>query len=69
MITLLRFMDSLQHDYGYHTTLFSKEPSEHRGDLVFEQEHTFSNPHSFRHERLNWLTLNFGFHNAHHAPF
>ena len=37
------------------------------GDLVFEQEHTFSNPHSLRYEHLNWLTLNFGFHNAHHA--
>jgi fatty acid desaturase len=67
MITILRFMDSLQHDYGYHLTLFSKEPSQHKGDLAFEQEHTFSNPHSFAHERLNWFTLNFGFHNAHHA--
>jgi omega-6 fatty acid desaturase (delta-12 desaturase) len=67
MMTVLRFMDSLQHDYGYHLTLFSKEPSEHKGDFAFEQEHTFSNPQSLRFERLNWLTLNFGFHNAHHA--
>ncbi len=67
MITILRFMDSLQHDYGYHLTLFSKEPSEHKGDFGFEQEHTFSNPHSFQHDWLNWFTLNFGFHNAHHA--
>ncbi len=67
MITILRFMDSLQHDYGYHTTLFSDQPSQHRGDTAFEQEHTFSNPLSFRHERINWLTLNFGFHSAHHA--
>jgi fatty acid desaturase len=67
MITVLRFVDSLQHDYGYHVTLFSKQPSPHRGDGVFEQEHTFSNPLSFRHEWVNWLVLNFGFHNAHHA--
>jgi len=67
MITILRFMDSLQHDYGYHLTLFSRAPGPRKGDLAFEQEHTFSNPHSFRFERLNWLTLNFGFHNAHHA--
>ena len=67
MITILRFMDSLQHDYGYHLTLFSRTPGPRTGDLVFEQEHTFSNPHSLRYKRLNWLTLNFGFHNAHHA--
>jgi fatty acid desaturase len=67
MMTILRFMDSLQHDYGYHLTLFSKERSPRKGDLVFEQEHTFSNPHSFDHAMLNWFTLNFGFHNAHHA--
>lgn len=67
MMTVLRFMDSLQHDYGYHLTLFSRSPGPRKGDLVFEQEHTFSNPHTLRHERANWLTLNFGFHNAHHA--
>ncbi len=67
MSTILRFMDSLQHDYGYHLTLFSRTPGPRKGDLVFEQEHTFSNPHSLRYEHLNWLTLNFGFHNAHHA--
>ncbi len=67
MMTILRFMDSLQHDYGYHLTLFSDEPAPHKGDFEWEQEHTFSNPHSFRCEWVNWFTLNFGFHNAHHA--
>jgi fatty acid desaturase len=67
MMTVLRFMDSLQHDYGYHLTLFSKEPSPRKGDYAFEQEHSFSNPHSFDRVWVNWLTLNFGFHNAHHA--
>jgi len=67
MMTILRFMDSLQHDYGYHLTLFSDETPPHKGDYAFEKEHTFSNPQSFEHEWVNWLTLNFGFHNAHHA--
>lgn len=67
MLTILRSMDSLQHDYDYNPILFSDEPPPRRGDRVFEQEHTFSNPLSFRYEWLNWLTLNFGYHNAHHA--
>ncbi|MGH8222095.1 MAG: fatty acid desaturase, partial [Woeseiaceae bacterium] len=32
-----------------------------------EQAHTFSNPQCFRFEIPNWLALNFGYHNAHHA--
>lgn len=67
MIQILRFMDSLQHDYGYRLSLYSNERSPHRGDNEWEQEHTFSVPLSLKHEWLNWLTLNFGFHNAHHA--
>jgi len=66
MMTILRFMDSLQHDYEYNLTLFSQTAGPRNGDREFEQEHTFSNPHALPHTRLNWLTLNFGFHNAHH---
>ncbi len=67
MMHVLRFMDSVQHDYGYHTTLFDYEPPPHKGDVAWEQAHTFSNPLSLRFPRLNWLVLNFGYHNAHHA--
>lgn len=67
MMTVLRFMDSLQHDYPYHTNLFEGERSERKGDLEWEQEHTFSNFLSFRYPKLNWLVLNFCYHNAHHA--
>lgn len=67
MVTVLRFMDSLQHDYPYSTTLFERGRAPRRGDTQWEQEHTYSNPHSLRFEKANWLTLNFGFHNAHHA--
>ena len=67
MITVLRFMDSIQHDYSYNLTLFSNEKPERKGDFEWEQEHTFSNPISINFPILNWLVLNFGFHNAHHA--
>ncbi|MDH3551272.1 MAG: fatty acid desaturase [Gammaproteobacteria bacterium] len=67
MMHVLRFMDSLQHDYPYHATLFDYEPPPHKGDYDWEQEHTFSVPISLRFPRLNWLTLNFGYHNAHHS--
>jgi fatty acid desaturase len=67
MMHTLRFMDSLQHDYPYNTTLFEYKKPPHKGDLEWEQVHTFSNPLSLRYPRLNLLTLNFGYHNAHHA--
>jgi omega-6 fatty acid desaturase (delta-12 desaturase) len=67
MMTILRFMDGLQHDYPYHLNLFTDERSDKKGDLAWEQEHTFSNIISFRYEWPNWLVLNFGYHNAHHA--
>jgi len=66
MMTVLRFMDSLQHDYPYNLTLFDFDKPPRKGDFIWEQEHTFSNPFSLEHEWLNWLTLNFGYHNAHH---
>lgn len=66
MMTILRFMDSLQHDYGYHTTLFDFGKPPRKGDFAWEQEHTFSNPHTLAYPKLNWFTLNFGYHNAHH---
>ena len=67
MMHVLRFMDMLQHDYPYNPTLFDYVESPHKGDSDWEQEHTFSNPISLVYPRLNWLTLNFGYHNAHHA--
>ena len=67
MMTILRFMDSLQHDYPYALTLFEFGKPPRKGDFEFEQEHTFSNPHTLDDSIVNWFTLNFGFHNAHHA--
>ena len=67
MIIVLRFVDGLEHDYPYHLNLFTDEVSEHKGDLLWEQEHTFSPILSWRYPFVNWLILNFGYHNAHHA--
>lgn len=66
MMTILRFMDSLQHDYPYNLTLFDFEKPPRKGDFEWEQQHTFSNPHALNDSIANWFTLNFGFHNAHH---
>ena len=66
MMHVLRFMDALQHDYSYNATLFEYAQPAHKGDSDWEQLHTFSVPQSMRFPRLNWLTLNFGYHNAHH---
>ena len=67
MMHVLRFMDSVQHDYPYNTTLFEYKKPPHKGDREWEQAHTFSNPLSLRLPKVDWLTLNFGYHNAHHA--
>ena len=67
MMNILRFMDSLQHDYGANPTLFVDNPSSRFGGRETEQQHTFSNPLSLKYDWINWITLNFGFHNAHHA--
>ena len=67
LMHVLRFMDALQHDYPYNPTLFNYVEPPHKGDPAWEQEHTFSVPLSLRFPTLNWLTLNFGYHNAHHA--
>ncbi len=67
MMHLLRFMDSLQHDYGANAILFEDNPPSRFGGRATEQAHTFSNPLSWKHEKINWISLNFGWHNAHHA--
>jgi fatty acid desaturase len=66
MMHVLRFMDAMQHDYGSNPTLFDEHAVSRFGGRKTEQEHTFSNPISFRYTLPNWLVLNFGFHNAHH---
>ena len=66
MLQILRFMDSLQHDYGSNPILFEQDAPSRYGGRANEQLHTFSVPLSMKYIPINWLTLNFGFHNAHH---
>ncbi len=67
-LTVLRFMDALQHSYGVMlATDHHADLVKHRGDRDYEESHTFSNLISVSHPWLNLLTLNFGYHNAHHT--
>jgi len=67
LLHVLRLMDSTHHDYGPNPSLFEDKPPSRFGGRATEQNHTFSCPLSLRFIPLNWLVLNFGFHNAHHA--
>jgi fatty acid desaturase len=67
-LTVMRFMDAFQHTYDVFETLDqARGPDAARFDRVYEQRNTFSNLLSARHPWLNLLTLNFAYHNAHHA--
>ncbi len=70
-IHVLRFMDMHQHTYqAYVLDDKGNIPSLPTQDKNYEQENTYSNVFSLPWSGLNWLTLNFGYHNAHHAkPF
>lgn len=65
---VLRFMDVHQHTYILVETLEApRKPQPAERDRAYEDRNTFSNPISLRHPWLNLLTLNFGYHNAHHV--
>lgn len=67
-ITFLRFMDNFQHSYEIFYRL--NDPSfvpPLKGDVEYEQSHTYSNLLSQRWPWLNLIALNFSYHNAHHA--
>lgn len=66
MMHILRFKDSVQHDYDGNPTLFEENPPSRFGGRANEQAHTFSNPECLKYDWPNYVTLCFGFHNAHH---
>jgi len=66
MATVLRFMDAFQHTYEITETLEEKAKGKPLFDAAYEHRNTFTNLHSTRWPALNLLTLNFGYHNAHH---
>ena len=64
----LRFMDVHQHTYILIEALDTgRASSPLQRDRAYEDRNTFSNLISRRRPWLNLLTLNFGYHNAHHA--
>lgn len=66
MMHILRFKDGVQHDYDGNPTLFEEDPVSRYGGRATEQAHTFSNPECLKYDWPNYVTLCFGFHNAHH---
>ena len=63
-IHLVRFVDAFQHSYEQWPQ--GTIPSTHRS-RGYEQQNTFSLPFGPSHRILNYMTLNFSYHNAHHA--
>ena len=66
-VHVLRFMDCFQHTYALRVVNARADLAElARQSRDYEQDNTFSNPLSVTVPPVNWLTLNFSFHNAHH---
>ena len=67
MLHVLRFMDAFQHTFTLFDTLeqgSAANPAKY--DAAYEFRNTFTNIHSVKYPWLNLVTLNFGYHNAHH---
>lgn len=66
LLVVLNFFDAFHHTFDqYFADAQTPVPMNGR-DRDFEQANTYSNVVSVRHPWLNLLTLNFGYHNAHH---
>jgi fatty acid desaturase len=66
LLHVLNFFDAFHHTFEqYFVEASQSVPMEGR-DRTYEQANTYSNVISARWPVLNWLTLNFGYHNAHH---
>jgi fatty acid desaturase len=66
LLHVLNFFDAFHHTFEqYFVEAEQLVPLAGRG-LAYEQLNTYSNLISQRHPWLNLLTLNFGYHNAHH---
>lgn len=68
LLTVLRFMDAFQHTYVISLLLDDRNAgNEKSGNREYEEANTYSNLISVRWPWLNLLTLNFTYHNVHHA--
>jgi fatty acid desaturase len=66
-ITVMGFFDAFHHTFDQHFVASDDAPLPVSGkDRDYEQRHTYSNLVSVHYPWLNYLTLNFGYHNAHH---
>jgi fatty acid desaturase len=66
LLVVLNFFDAFHHTFDQYF-VDSQTPLPMNGrDRDYEQDNTYSNVVSVRHPSLNLLTLNFGYHNAHH---
>lgn len=66
-MTILNFADAFHHTFDQYFVEHDKAPVDMQGkDRLYEQANTYSNLVSERRPWLNYLTLNFGYHNAHH---
>jgi fatty acid desaturase len=65
---ILRFQDAFQHTFDvYATRSLTPAPAEMRRDRAYEHANTYSDVISYGIPWLNFLLLNFPYHNAHHA--
>ena len=66
LLHVLNFFDAFHHTFEQYVVA-PEEPLPHScRDRAYEQENTYTNLVSVRWPWLNLLTLNFGYHNAHH---
>ena len=66
LLTTLNFFDAFHHTFEQYFTVENDPVPMNGRDRDYEQANTYSNVVSVRHPWLNLLTLNFGYHNAHH---
>jgi fatty acid desaturase len=67
-LQVMRFMDAFQHTYDVHAAHdLAPAPAALVRDRAYEHANTYTNMLSISNPLLNLLTLNFAYHNAHHA--
>lgn len=66
LLVVLNLGDAFHHTFEYHIVVWDEPVPCQSYDRRYEETHTFSNLLSLRRPWLNLLTINFGYHNAHH---
>jgi fatty acid desaturase len=66
LLHVLNFFDAFHHTYEQFFVAPDQSLPPIERERGYEQANTYSNVISMRHPWLNLLTLNFGYHNAHH---